>query len=54
MDKLDRHCPACDEDRTFSLWASTELHLGQKTKYHCPECEYGFVRIDETVDTNEA
>jgi len=50
--ELDRHCPSCDQDRSFYLGASTELHLGEKTKYHCPECSYSFVRIDDVVDTN--
>jgi transposase-like protein len=50
--ELDRPCPGCDEDRTFYRAASTELHLGLKTKWRCPDCGYGFVRIDDEVDTN--
>ena len=49
--ELDRHCPECDEDRTFWLAASTQLHLGEKTKWRCPECDYGFVLIDDAVDS---
>ncbi len=26
------------------------LHLGEKTKWRCPECGYGYVEIDE-IDT---
>lgn len=52
--ELDRHCPTCDEERSFYLGASTELHLGEKTKWHCPECWHTFVRIGDEVDTNAA
>jgi len=48
---VDRTCPNCGTERTFYRCASTELHLGTKVKYRCPECSYGFVRIDGTVDT---
>jgi hypothetical protein len=27
------------------------LHLGEKVKWRCPECDYGFVRIGDAVDT---
>lgn len=49
--ELERTCPACGTERTFYLAANTELHLGEKTKWTCPDCEYGFVRIDGDVDT---
>jgi transposase-like protein len=52
--ELERKCPTCEAERTFYLGASTELHLGKKTKWRCPECGYGFVRIDYAVDTSEA
>jgi rubredoxin len=48
---LRRTCPHCQTERDFYLAASTSLHLGKKTKWHCPECDYGFVRIDDVVDT---
>jgi len=54
MDGLERVCPDCDAERAFYRAASTELHLGEKTKWRCPECSYGFVRIDDAVDTGEA
>lgn len=44
-------CPDCEADRTFRRAASTLVHLGRKVKSHCPECGYGIVRIDGTVDT---
>lgn len=47
------HCPNCDSDTEFWLTARTNLHLGEKHKWDCSECEYGFVQIDETVDTSE-
>lgn len=49
---LTRRCPDCETDRTFTIVARTNLHLGVKTKWSCPECNYGFVTIDETVDTS--
>ena len=48
-----RHdCPDCGGERTFWRVASTEMHLGEKVKWSCGECGYGFVLIDETVDTS--
>ena len=44
--ELDHNCPGCGEERTFWRVASTHLHLGEKTKWQCPECSFGFVRID--------
>lgn len=52
--ELDRHCPTCEAERTFGLTASTNMHLGEKTKWRCPECNYGFVLIDDAVDTASA
>lgn len=52
--ELTRACPGCGEERAFYRSASTNLHLGLKTKWACPECDFGFVRIDETVDTGPA
>jgi rubredoxin len=49
--ELRRDCPDCETERAFYLAAATSLHLGRKKKWHCPECEYGFVRIDGAVDT---
>lgn len=42
----DIDCPSCGESRTFYRTAATGLHLGQKTKWRCPECNYGFIEID--------
>jgi rubredoxin len=44
--EMDHECPSCGEVRSFWLTASTKLHLGEKTKWVCPECEYGLVVID--------
>jgi rubredoxin len=52
--ELDHYCPECDEDRTFWRAASTTLHLGEKTKWRCPECNYGFVQIDGDIDSSDA
>ncbi|PSQ16302.1 hypothetical protein BRD00_11485 [Halobacteriales archaeon QS_8_69_26] len=49
--EIVRFCPECGTERTFYQCARTTLHLGPKVKYRCSECSYGFVRIDEVVDT---
>jgi rubredoxin len=49
--ELERTCPECGESKTFYRAASTTLHLGEKVKWHCPDCDYGFVKIDGAVDT---
>lgn len=51
--ELERTCPACAEERIFYRAASTTLHLGLKVKWHCPECDFRFVRIDDEVDTGQ-
>ena len=45
--ELDHDCPDCGEEQTFYRTASTTLHLGTKTKWRCPECEYGLVRVGD-------
>lgn len=52
--ELDRECPRCDTTRAFHRAASTNLHLGLKTKWKCPECEFGLVRIDGDIDSAAA
>lgn len=52
--ELEHYCPSCGTERTFYRAASTELHLGRKIKWHCPECDYGFVQIDGKVDSSTA
>lgn len=52
--QLDHHCPACEADRTFGLIASTNTHLGEKAKWRCPDCEFGFVTIGDAVDSSAA
>lgn len=51
--ELDRECPNCGETG-FWRTASMMIHIGEKVKWSCNECEYGFVTIDETVDTATA
>lgn len=48
--KMEDECPSCGEE-TFWRVASTQLHLGEKEKWTCASCEYGFVTIDDEVDT---
>ena len=50
---LEHDCPECGEPREFYRAASTRMHLGTKEKWHCPECEYGFVTISD-IDSSEA
>lgn len=52
--ELVRDCPECGGERTFYRSAAMYLHLGLKTKWACPECDYGFVLVDGDVDTGEA
>jgi hypothetical protein len=47
------YCPRCETDRQFWKVASMETHLGKKRKWTCPECEYRFVQIGESVDSSE-
>lgn len=49
--ELERECPECGEERTFWRSAATNLHLGEKTKWVCPDCGYGFIRIDGDIDS---
>ena len=51
---MDHECPSCGTEREFYQAASMNVHIGTKVKWHCPECDYGFVRIDGTVDTSGA
>ena len=51
---IDHECPSCGTEREFYQAASMNVHIGTKVKWHCPECDYGFVRIDGTVDTSDA
>lgn len=44
--EMDHDCPECGEEATFYRSASTELHLGEKTKWRCTECGYGFIKIN--------
>lgn len=51
--EIDHDCPHCDSS-TFYRAASTMVGMGEKVKWRCTECNYGFVRIDSTVDTATA
>ncbi|WP_232702501.1 hypothetical protein [Halobacterium wangiae] len=50
--ELEHDCPQCGTEQTFYRAAATNLHLGLKTKWYCPECSYGFVRIDGDIDSS--
>jgi len=51
---LRHDCPECDAERDFYRTASTNLHLGLKTKWACPECDFRLVRIDGDIDSATA
>ncbi|QLH79713.1 hypothetical protein HZS55_21530 [Halosimplex rubrum] len=50
---ITHECPVCESEQEFYQAASMKVHIGEKVKWHCWECDYGFVRIDHTVDTSE-
>ncbi|WP_169302384.1 DUF7838 family putative zinc beta-ribbon protein [Halorientalis salina] len=50
MDR-EQYCPHCEAEQTFYRAASTTLHLGEKVKWHCPDCDYGYVTING-IDTS--
>ncbi|MFC7097928.1 transposase [Halobaculum marinum] len=45
------YCPACGEDRDFWRVAAMTLHLGEKTKWRCNDCDYGLTRINGDIST---
>lgn len=49
--EIEHHCPQCGGRETFWRSASTNLHLGLKTKWRCSECDYGLVRIDGDINS---
>jgi rubredoxin len=46
----DVDCPTCGETQSFYRTAAMTLHLGEKTKWRCTECDYGYLEIDG-IDT---
>ncbi|MCL9816305.1 hypothetical protein [Natronocalculus amylovorans] len=51
--EIEHACPKCEGDQTFYRAASTMLHLGEKTKWRCTECDYGFIKING-IDSSTA
>ncbi len=45
--EIEHSCPECASETTFYRTASTLVQLGEKTKWSCTNCEYGFVKIGE-------
>jgi hypothetical protein len=52
--EIEHECPRCGGTETFYRSASTTLHLGEKTKWRCTECDFGIVRIDGDIDSSAA
>jgi rubredoxin len=50
--EMEHDCPECGGSQEFYRAASTTVHLGEKTKWRCTECGYGFVLIDGEVDSS--
>lgn len=49
---LEGDCPECGANEFYRV-ASMRIQLGEKRKWHCTECDYGFVTIDG-IDTSES
>lgn len=47
---LKTDCPQCDSEEFYKA-ASMRIQLGTKKKWHCTECQYGFVTING-IDTS--
>jgi rubredoxin len=50
--ETEHYCPQCGEETEFYRTASTKLHLGLKTKWRCSQCDYGFVRIGDDIESD--
>jgi transposase-like protein len=48
---MEHDCPACGESTEFWRVASTHLHLGEKVKWRCTDCDYSLAIIDG-IDTS--
>lgn len=44
--EMEHDCPSCEQPQVFWRTASTNVHLGEKSKWVCTECDYGLVLID--------
>ncbi|GAB7094103.1 hypothetical protein JCM30237_12550 [Halolamina litorea] len=44
--ETEHECPECGGTRTFWKVAAMNLHLGKKVKWHCEDCDYGYIQID--------
>jgi rubredoxin len=44
--EMEHDCPSCGGSTQFWRTASTEVHLGTKTKWRCSECDFGFIQIN--------
>ena len=52
--EMEHYCPSCEADQTFYKSASTIVHLGEKTKWYCEECDHQIVIIDGIDSTATA
>lgn len=47
-------CPQCEAVVSFYRTAAMNTQLGEKQKWRCPECEYGFVQVGEVSSLSDA
>jgi hypothetical protein len=47
-------CPQCEAIVSFYRTAAMNTQLGEKRKWRCPECEYGFVQVGEISSLSDA
>ena len=51
---MQHDCPRCGGPEMFWRSASMELHLGEKSKWRCSECDYGLILIDDGADIDSS
>ncbi|MFC7154514.1 hypothetical protein ACFQPA_03475 [Halomarina halobia] len=47
--EIRHYCPQCGGEREFYRTASTLIHLGEKTKWRCAECDHAIVKIGDDI-----
>jgi len=50
--QTEHRCPSCETETSFHRTASTLVHLGEKTKWRCEECDHAIVRIGTDIEVD--